>query len=152
MVADGLLHAAFEGLVGGGHGQEEVPGGGLPLGEDLLSAPHLRPWSGRSPLFSSSVLLLRLALRGGDGGVKEGNGRIREEAGGWEVLKSCGEAKEVLQGNRALPHWGGRSRRRSEDKTGVRCPVGWYSRSVELHATGRLQYLHTPAGGVSRRR
>ena len=43
VVADGLLHAAFKGLVGGGDGQEEVLGAGLALREEPPITPLLLP-------------------------------------------------------------------------------------------------------------
>lgn len=94
-MADGLLHGAFEGLVGGGDGQEEVFGAGLPLWEQPLVPPRLPTWSERFPRSSSPILLLS-SWWGGDDGVEEGNGGRREEAGGWELHGSCDEAKEVL--------------------------------------------------------
>lgn len=40
MVADHLLHGAFEGLIGGGDRQEEVFGVQLPLRKELLTRQH----------------------------------------------------------------------------------------------------------------
>lgn len=93
MVADGMLHGAFEGLVGGGDRQEEVFGTRLLLGEESLilprlSADHLHGSSSSIPLFFS--------WWGGGDRMEEGDGGRREEASGWELLSSCGETKEVL--------------------------------------------------------
>lgn len=75
MVADGLLHGAFEGLVGGADGQEEVFGAGLTLREE-------------SPVRSAHVLD---SWRGGGEGVEERDGGRGEEADCRELCSSCGE-------------------------------------------------------------
>lgn len=90
-MTDGLLHGALEGLVGGGDGQEEVFGAELPLREEPLVLKHLPSRSS-----SSSLILLDSCCGGGDG-VEEGHGGRREEAGGWDLLSSCGKTEEVLQ-------------------------------------------------------
>ena len=90
MVTDGLLHGALEGLVGGGDGQEEVFGAGLPLREEPLVLKHLPSRS------SSSSLILLDSCWGGDDGVEEGHGGRREEAGSWDVLSSSGKTEKVL--------------------------------------------------------
>lgn len=104
VVADGLLHGAFEGLVGGGDRQEEVLGARLTLREKAHVPLLLPRTSGR--------LLLNSWL-GGSERVEEGDGRMREEAGCWELLSSCGEVKQVLEGDGALPNWG--EERRGEE-------------------------------------
>lgn len=101
MVADGLLHGAFEGLVAGGDRQEEVFGAGFALREEPLVPPLLHPCSARL-LLSSPVLFH--SCWGGVEGVEEGDGGRREEAGGWQLLSSCGKMKEVLQGDGAPPN------------------------------------------------
>ena len=84
MVTDDLLHGAFESLVGGGDGQDEVLGSWFPLREEPLILP-------RGPGC-------------GDCGVQEGNGRRREEAGRGEFFRSCDKAEEILQRDGAPPH------------------------------------------------
>lgn len=78
------LHGTFEGLVGGGDGQEEVFGARLPLRRKAL------------------VLLLWSQLRGGRR-VKEGDAGRGEEAAGGGLFGSCGKVEEVLQGDAAPP-------------------------------------------------
>lgn len=85
MVADGLLHRAFECWVGGADRQEEVLGAGHPLGKDPL------------------VFLLLSHGRGGHG-VQEGDGGRREEAGCRGPLGTSGEAEQVLQRDGAPAH------------------------------------------------
>lgn len=78
------FHGAFEGLVGGGDGQEEVFGARLPLRRKAL------------------VLPLRSQLGGGRR-VKEGDAGRGEGAAGGGLFGSCGKAEEVLQGDAAPP-------------------------------------------------
>lgn len=80
MVADGLLHGAFEGLVRGGDRQEEAFGAQLPLRKEPFVPPP----------FSSSRQRM-----------EEGEAGRGEEAGGGGLFGSCGKVKEVLQGDGA---------------------------------------------------
>lgn len=89
MVADHLLHGAFEGLIGGGDGQEEVFGVQLPLRKQSLIKQH--------PC-ASLTFLLSLQQGGGDC-MKEGDAGRGEEAGGRELFGSRGKVKEVVQGD-----------------------------------------------------
>lgn len=105
MVADNLLHGAFEGLVGGGDGQEEMFGGGIPLWEEPLVTPDFPSWSACSLFLILLLLLLLLSFWwGGDDGMEEGNGGRREEAGCGELVSFCDETKKVLQGDGAPPN------------------------------------------------
>lgn len=81
-----LLHGAFEGLVGGGDGQEEVSGTQLPM---------------RTHTFVPARLS---SQQGGGDRMKEGDAGRGEEAGGRGLFGSCGKLKEVLQGGGAPPH------------------------------------------------
>lgn len=92
MVADGLLHGALEGLVGGGDRQEEVFGTRLLLREESLILPRLSA----DHLHGSSSILLFFSWWGGVNRMEEGDGGRREEASGWELLSSCGKTKKVL--------------------------------------------------------
>lgn len=95
VVANGLLHGAFKGLVRGGNGQQEVPGARLTLREKALGPLLLPCTSGHRGLNPRLGTHER---------VEEGDGGMREQAGCWELLSSCGEVKQVLEGDGALPN------------------------------------------------
>lgn len=58
MMADGLLHCAFECWVGGADGQKEMFGAGLPLRKKPLIPPHFPIWSNYFLHCFPSILLL----------------------------------------------------------------------------------------------
>lgn len=86
-MADGLLHGAFEGTVGGRDGQEQ----GVGLRVDLRKGTPVGP-----PLL--------WCVTAGGGAVEEGDGGRREEADGGKLRGSGGEANDVLQGDGAPPN------------------------------------------------
>lgn len=94
MMADGLFHGAFKGLVGGSNRQEELVGHRFALRE--------KPFV--PPLHCFLLMLFQPDLGRGRM-VEEGNGRRRKEASCWKLLSSSGKVKDVLKGDGAPSNW-----------------------------------------------